>query len=79
MVTWGKDPLGAVLIALEFVGPCRFAGWAAQDMPELGLLRGDPVAMNELLLCFASTAVAAFVVYLITARIYRSERLAISA
>lgn len=44
---WGKDPLGAVLIALEFVGPCRFAGWAAQDMPELGLLRGDPVAKSN--------------------------------
>ncbi len=43
------------------------------------LLRGDPVAPNELLLCFASTAVAALVVYLVTARIYRSERLAISA
>lgn len=43
----GKDPLGAVLIALEFVGPCRFAGWAAEDMPELGLLRGDPVAKSN--------------------------------
>ena len=52
-----------------------------RPVPDCGsrLLRGDPVAMNELLLCFASTAVAAFVVYLVTARIYRSERLAISA
>jgi hypothetical protein len=41
---WGKDPLAAVLAAVEFVGPCRFAGWATRDMPELGLERGDPVA-----------------------------------
>ena len=47
MVIWGKDPLGAVLIALEFVGPCRFAGWAAEDMPKLGLLKGDPVAKSN--------------------------------
>lgn len=24
---WGKDPLGAVLCAIEFIGPCRFRGW----------------------------------------------------
>lgn len=41
---WGKDPLAAVIAAIEFVGPCRFAGWAARDMPEKGLKRGDPVA-----------------------------------
>lgn len=44
---WGKDPLGAVLIAIEFVGPCRFAGWATEDMPERGVLRGDPVAKDN--------------------------------
>lgn len=32
---WGKDPLAATLCAVEFVGPCRFAGWDA---------RGEPVA-----------------------------------
>ena len=32
---WGKDPVGATLCAIEFVGPCRFAGWNAS---------GDPVA-----------------------------------
>lgn len=32
---WGKDPVGATLCAVEFVGPCRFAGWTAD---------GDPVA-----------------------------------
>lgn len=32
---WGKDPVGATLCAVEFVGPCRFAGFDAS---------GDPVA-----------------------------------
>lgn len=41
---WGKDPLAACIAAVEFVGPCRFKGWAARDLPELGLRRGDPVA-----------------------------------
>lgn len=41
---WGKDPVGSVLAAVEFVGPCRFAGWATRDMPDKGLRRGDPVA-----------------------------------
>ncbi len=41
-------------------------------------LRGDFVTPSQLGLCVACTAVAAFVVYLITARIYESERLAIS-
>jgi hypothetical protein len=41
---WGKDPLAAVIAAVEFVGPCRFAGWAARDLPHLGLAEGDPVA-----------------------------------
>ena len=31
-------------MAVEFVGPCRFAGWATRDMPEIGVLKGDPVA-----------------------------------
>jgi hypothetical protein len=33
-----------VIAAVEFVGPCRFAGWAAIDMPEYGIERGEPVA-----------------------------------
>lgn len=41
---WGKDPIAACISAVEFVGPCRFKGWAAIDMPELGLKQGDPVA-----------------------------------
>jgi len=43
------------------------------------LLRGDAVAMRELALSFVCTAVAALLVFAFTARIYRSERLAISA
>lgn len=43
------------------------------------LVRGDVVAPAELLLCFGATAAAAALVYLVTARIYHSERLAISA
>jgi sodium transport system permease protein len=43
------------------------------------LLRGDPVAPFQLGLCFACTALAALLAYLVTARIYSSERLAISA
>lgn len=44
MKGWGKDPISAVLSAVEFVGPCRFAGWAARDMPEIGVAYGEPVA-----------------------------------
>ena len=42
------------------------------------LIRGDAVLPGELALCFAATAVAALLVILVTARIYRGERLAIS-
>jgi hypothetical protein len=41
---WGKDPLVAVIAAVEFVGPCRFAGWLAKDRSDLELRRGDPLA-----------------------------------
>jgi sodium transport system permease protein len=43
------------------------------------LLRGDPIASSQLLLCFVCTAAAALLIYLVTAQVYRSERLAISA
>ena len=43
------------------------------------LLRGEILPPTALLLCFVCTAAAALLVYFITARIYRSERLAISA
>ena len=40
----GKDPLAAVIAAVEFVGPCRFAGWSARNRPDLDIIQGDPVA-----------------------------------
>ncbi|MCE5234206.1 MAG: ABC transporter permease [Mizugakiibacter sp.] len=43
------------------------------------LLRGDAVAAAELAACVAGSAVAAALAIVVTARIYRSERLAISA
>lgn len=42
-------------------------------------LRGEPVSGQALLLCFICTTLAALLVYIVTARIYRSEKLAISA
>lgn len=35
MKGWGKDPLAAVLSAIEFVGPCRFAGWLPSGEPKV--------------------------------------------
>lgn len=53
----GKDPLAAVLAAVELLGPCKFRGWARRDMGELGyrdkaetipaVRRGDPVAEEQ--------------------------------
>ena len=31
---WGKDPLLAVICLVEFVGPCRFDGWAENGEPK---------------------------------------------
>jgi len=42
-------------------------------------LRGEAVNFTALALCFACTTLAAVLVYLVTTRIYRSEKLAISA
>lgn len=33
MKGWGKDPLAAVLAAIEFIGPCRFGGWDRRGEP----------------------------------------------
>ncbi len=33
---WGKDPLAAVICIVEFVGPCRLAGWSASGEPIAG-------------------------------------------
>jgi sodium transport system permease protein len=50
-----------------------------QQVTILRLMRGDPVPDSAMLLCFACTAAAALLAALVTARIYHSERLAISA
>lgn len=42
------------------------------------LMRGDVVTPAQLGLCFVCTAAAALVAYLVTARVYQSERLAVS-
>jgi len=42
-------------------------------------LRGEVVTTQALVLCFVCTTLAALIVYVVTSRIYRSERLAISA
>ena len=42
---WGKDPLAAVICAVEFVGPCRFEGWIEENRPDLDLEVGDPYAV----------------------------------
>jgi sodium transport system permease protein len=50
-----------------------------QQVVIMRLLRGDPIASSQLALCFACTALAALLACLVTAWVYRSERLAISA
>lgn len=45
-----KDPVGATLCATEFVGLCRFSGWAEKAephplMPDYMLTKGEPIAM----------------------------------
>lgn len=44
---WGKDPLAAVICAVEFVGPCRFSRQAPKAIPEEDIDVGDPVAMSH--------------------------------
>lgn len=41
MKGWGKDPFGAALCCIEFVGPCRFAGWDRNGNP---VARDHPAA-----------------------------------
>ncbi|MBS0571119.1 MAG: ABC transporter permease [Proteobacteria bacterium] len=50
-----------------------------QQVTIVRLMRGDPVSDAALLLCFVATAIAALLAALVTAKIYHSERLAISA
>ena len=49
-----------------------------QHVSILGFLRGDVVPFSSLMLCFATTAVAALVLVWTTARLYQSERVAIT-
>lgn len=49
-----------------------------QHVSILGLLRGDVVPLASLLLCFVATSLAALLTVLVTAKVYQSERLAIS-
>jgi hypothetical protein len=44
---WGKDPLAAVLAAVELLGPCRFRGWLTKPRPDLGLAAGDPIGKEH--------------------------------
>jgi hypothetical protein len=44
---WGKDPLAAVIAAVELVGPSRFHGWAANDYPDFNLRENDPVGRRH--------------------------------
>lgn len=44
---WGKDPLAAVICAVEFVGPCRFSHFALKAIPEEDIDVGDPVAVSH--------------------------------
>src|SRR5215204_4816112 len=44
---WGKDPIVAVICAVELVGPCRFAGWATADNEAIGVRRGEPVGKEH--------------------------------
>lgn len=50
-----------------------------QNLGIMQLLRGDGVSLSQLGLCIAGSLAAAVIAVLVTARLYRSERLAISA
>jgi len=49
MKGWGKDPFGAVICLIEFVGPCRFGGWDAS---------GDPIVVPYYAACVQIAAVS---------------------
>ncbi|HEU4664734.1 MAG TPA: ABC transporter permease [Dokdonella sp.] len=65
--------------------PLKTQGWMyavplmGQQVSIMRLLRGDPIAPHELALCFGASALAALLACVVTAWVYRSERLAISA
>ncbi|MFZ2235333.1 MAG: ABC transporter permease [Dokdonella sp.] len=49
-----------------------------QHVSILGFLRGDPIAFSSLLICFVTTSIAALLFVLMTAKLYQSERVAIT-
>jgi sodium transport system permease protein len=50
-----------------------------QQTTILRLLRGDPVGASNIAMCVVCSAIGAMIVWAVTERIYKSERLAISA
>lgn len=74
----------AVPTMLMSIFPFKTETWmyavplVGQQVTITRLMRGEAVSGSEIALCFACTALAAVLVYFITARIYRGERLAIS-
>ena len=74
----------AVPTMLMSIFPFKVETWmyavplVGQQVTITRLMRGEVVSAAEIALCFVSTALAAGIVYLITARIYKGERLAIS-
>jgi sodium transport system permease protein len=69
---------------LMSVFPIKAKAWMyavpllGQHLGVMGALRGDGVAAQQVLFCLGGTLAAALVATLITAHLYRSERLAIS-
>ncbi|HEX7817209.1 ABC transporter permease [Dyella sp.] len=51
----------------------------SQHLGVMRVLRGDGVTMHQMLFCLGGSALAALVAVLVTAQLYRSERLAISS
>lgn len=74
----------AVPTLLMSVFPFKTETWmyavplVGQQVTITRLMRGEMVTGSEIALCFASTSLAAVLVYFVTARIYQGERLAIS-
>ncbi len=44
---WGKDPLAAVICAVEFVGPARFSHFSTKRDRATGTVVGDPVGKRH--------------------------------
>ena len=74
----------AVPTMLMSVFPFKVETWmyavplVGQQVTITRLMRGEIVTSAEVALCFVCTAIAAVIVYLVTSRIYKGERLAIS-